>query len=491
MNKKNNKILKQKISKIFIKSGVFLFLTIMALVIIIPFYWMINTSLKTSNEAQLEVPTLFPREWTFDNYKVAILGKKRTEVDSIKRKINNIEKVLLPKLTNEINNKNAEYLLKKQQAQNIENHGNIYIPEYQSLISNPIYIKYETLGQETLVLNQYIIDNREQYVIKKQIVEQGPGTPGFAEAQTFVNEYETKQAELQSKKQEKINITPQYEIINKRKLELEKNNSHYTSEYYEVYKFVIAYENLINEKLLMENELNNILPGLLKKAEAGDNDSFALYLGNTLFVGIASTILGTFLSIIGAFALSRLNFRGKELLFSIMMATMMIPGEMMVIANYITVSKLKWVGDNSFFGAPYLAMTIPFLVTIFHIYLLRQNFKQIPNELYYAAKIDGTSDWKYLWKIMVPLAKSSIITITILKLMGTWNAYIWPNLVSGQKYRLITVWLRTSFNDTQTGRVLVEQQMAATVVVLIPLLFVFIFLRKYIMRGVSRGGIKG
>jgi multiple sugar transport system permease protein len=139
-------------------------------------------------------------------------------------------------------------------------------------------------------------------------------------------------------------------------------------------------------------------------------------------------------------------------------------------------------------------MIIPFLVSIFHIYLLRQTFKQIPNELYYAAKVDGCKDYKYLWKIMVPMAKSSIVTIVILKLMGAWNAYIWPDIVANEKYKLVTTWLRTSFTDaaeTGMGRVLINYQMAATVIVTVPLLLMFVFFRKYIMSGVSRSGVKG
>ena len=177
------------------------------------------------------------------------------------------------------------------------------------------------------------------------------------------------------------------------------------------------------------------LKGLSGKIEGEENapsDRFTRYLLNTLIVGISSTIVGTFMSIIGAFALSRLEFKGRDTIFKVMLSTMMIPGEMMVITNYGTVSRLGWTDQApAFSGAPFLAMTVPFLVTVFHIYLIRQNFRQIPNELYYAAKVDGTSDFKYLWKVMVPLANSSIITITILKLMGSWNAYIWPNLVAG------------------------------------------------------------
>ena len=222
------------------------------------------------------------------------------------------------------------------------------------------------------------------------------------------------------------------------------------------------------------------------------NIDFSRYLLNTTIVAVFSTIGGTLFSIFVAFALARLNFKGKDLIFTILLATMMIPGEMLVISNFVTVSRLGWVNANN--EGSYLAVIIPFLVSIFHIYLLRQTFKQIPNELYYAAKVDGCSDFKYLWQIMVPMAKSSIVTIIILRVMGTWNAYIWQDLVANERYKMITTWLRSSFVDsdaTGSGRVLINYQMSATVIVTVPLLLLFFFFRKYIMRGVSRSGIKG
>ena len=139
----------------------------------------------------------------------------------------------------------------------------------------------------------------------------------------------------------------------------------------------------------------------------------------------------------------------------------------------------------------YWAMIVPFLISVYYIYLLRQNFKQIPDELYYAAKVDGTSNFKYLLKIMIPIAMPTLITITILKLMGSWNAYVWPTMVTqSEDMRLISNGLRNSFSDSE-GRSTQGRQMAAATAVLAPLLIMFIFLRKYIMRGVSRSGIKG
>lgn len=206
---------------------------------------------------------------------------------------------------------------------------------------------------------------------------------------------------------------------------------------------------------------------------------------NTLVVGVWSTLGTVITTVMAAFAFSRIKFPGRELIFTIFLATMMVPGEMMVITNYITVVK-HLNGTNT-----YWAMIVPFLISVYYIYLLRQNFRQIPDELYYAAKVDGTSTFKYLLKIMIPIAMPTLITITILKLMGSWNAYVWPMMVTqGDSMSLISNGLRNSFSDAE-GRSAQGQQMAAAASVLAPLLLVFIFLRKYIMRGVSRSGIKG
>ena len=205
---------------------------------------------------------------------------------------------------------------------------------------------------------------------------------------------------------------------------------------------------------------------------------------NTLFVGLVSTILSLVITVLSAFAFARLEFKGKETLFGALLATMMIPGELFTITNYITVSELGWM--NSF-----TALIVPFLVSVFYIYLLRQNFMQIPNELYLAAKVDGTTDLKYLWKVMIPLALPTLISITILKMMGAWNSYIWPKLVANDKaHQMITNGLRNAFTDT-SGQANYPVQMAAVAIVSAPLFLVFLFLRKYIMFGVSRSGIKG
>ena len=220
---------------------------------------------------------------------------------------------------------------------------------------------------------------------------------------------------------------------------------------------------------------------------------FTNYMFNTIVVAIFST-LGTLLTtVLAAFAFARLKFAGRDAVFAIFLMTMMIPGEMMVISNYITVASFGWLGKNQTRIDAYLAMIVPFWTSVFYIYLLRQNFKQIPNELYLAAKVDGKSDWSFLWKVMVPLAAPTLISITILKFMGTWNSYVWPNLVTNQSdYRLISNGLRSSsFVDIDAGITEYGYQMAATVAVTVPLFLLFIFFRKYIMKGVGRAGIKG
>ena len=167
---------------------------------------------------------------------------------------------------------------------------------------------------------------------------------------------------------------------------------------------------------------------------------------NTLYVGLVSTILSLVITVLSAFAFARLEFKGKNVLFAALLATMMIPGELFTITNYITVSNFGWKNT-------YTVLIVPFLVSVFYIYLLRQNFLQIPNELYLAAKVDGTSDIKYLWKVMIPLSLPTLISITILKMMGAWNSYIWPRLVANDEaHQMITNGLRNAFTET-TGDV--------------------------------------
>ena len=222
----------------------------------------------------------------------------------------------------------------------------------------------------------------------------------------------------------------------------------------------------------------------LNYAEAFQAANLLTYFKNTVIVGVVSTLLSLVITVLSAFAFARLEFKGKNVLFGALLATMMIPGELFTITNYATVNAFGWMKT-------YTVLIVPFLVSVFYIYLLRQNFLQIPNELYLAAKVDGTRDFKYLWKVMIPLSMPTLISITILKMMGAWNSYIWPRLVANDDaHALITYGLRNSFTDT-SGFTDYPVQMAAVAVVSLPLFLVFIFLRKYIMKGVSRSGSKG
>ena len=248
---------------------------------------------------------------------------------------------------------------------------------------------------------------------------------------------------------------------------------------------------MIISSLKTENEYNQSVPTFWPQIimfgnylDAFNTANLGTLFRNTLFVGLISTLASLVITVLSAFAFARLEFKGKEALFGLLLATMMIPGELFTITNYVTMTWLNWLDT-------FEALIIPFLVSVFYIYLLRQNFMQIPNELYLAAKVDGCSDIKYLWKVMIPLALPTLISITILKMMGAWNSYVWPNLVTSKdEMRLVSNGLRNAFADI-SGRVNYPLQMAAVVIVSAPLFIVFIFLRKYIMSGVSRSGIKG
>ena len=224
---------------------------------------------------------------------------------------------------------------------------------------------------------------------------------------------------------------------------------------------------------------------------------FLNYLLNTVIVLVISTIGTLFITIFASFAFARLEFKGKDLTFYIYLMTMMIPSELFVITNYISVYRYGLLEDR---WGVYFAIMLPFFVNVFYIYLLNENSKQIPNELYLASKIDGKSDIKYLFKVMIPIASPTLITIVILKVISTWNAYAWPKIVTGtsgmrSEWTLISVGIRDIANfvyrEGDKTFVLQSLQMAATVLVTIPLVIIFIVFRKYIMSGTSRAGIKG
>lgn len=219
-------------------------------------------------------------------------------------------------------------------------------------------------------------------------------------------------------------------------------------------------------------------------AEALGRAPFDAFFKNTLIVGVLTTTGTLITTIFSAYAFARLEFKGREVIFLIFLSTMMVPGEMMMITNYITVAKLEWLNT-------YQALIFPFMVSTFHIFFLRNSIKQIPVELYKAAKVDGFTDIQFLFRVVVPIVKPTLITITILGLLGSWNAYVWPNLVTdNEMMRLVSNGLRTAFSDDGM-RVAQNLQMAAAAVITLPILVVFLILKKYIVKGVSRSGIKG
>lgn len=238
-----------------------------------------------------------------------------------------------------------------------------------------------------------------------------------------------------------------------------------------------------------------------------DDSLFITTLTNTLLVGILSTGLGVIVTILTAYAFAKLEFKGKNLLFSLMMATMMIPGELFTITNVLTVGRGKDVFQIGSFGidgfgwnGTYIVLILPLLVSFYYIYLLRNAFMQIPNSLYQAAKVDGCSEMGYLVKVMVPLTAPTLISITLLKLIGTWNSYIWPRLVNktDERMLLISNWVTNGFEDINhlvnpaaVSGSLSTLKMAAACMVTLPLFVLFICFRKYIMQGVSKSGTKG
>ena len=189
-------------------------------------------------------------------------------------------------------------------------------------------------------------------------------------------------------------------------------------------------------------------------------------------------------TVLAAFAFARLNFKGKDLVFTLFLSLMMIPNELVVITNFVTITELDL--RNTFAG-----LILPSVTSVFYIYLLKENFAQIPNELYYAAKVDGTSDIRYLLRVMVPICKPTLVTITILKVIECWNSYVWPRLITDEEnYFLVSNGIQ-SIRENGFGRENIPAMMAAVVVISVPLIVLFLVFRKKIMAGVSRGGLKG
>ena len=208
------------------------------------------------------------------------------------------------------------------------------------------------------------------------------------------------------------------------------------------------------------------------------------YFLNTLIFTLATTAIMLIVTILAAFAFARLNFKGKNLAFTLFLALMMIPSELVVITNFVTVTELDL--RNTFMG-----LILPSVASVFYIYLLKENFAQIPDELYYAAKADGTSDMKYLLKVMVPICRPTLVTITILKVIECWNSYVWPRLITDDEaYFLVSGGIQ-AIRESGFGRENIPAMMAAVVTISAPLIVLFLLFRKQIMSGVARGGTKG
>lgn len=210
----------------------------------------------------------------------------------------------------------------------------------------------------------------------------------------------------------------------------------------------------------------------------------AKYFGNTLIFTLATTAIMVIVIIFSAYAFARIDFKGKNLVFLMFLALMMIPNELVIITNFVTITNLGL--RNTFMG-----LILPSVTSVFYIYLLKENFEQVPDELYYAAKVDGTSDLKYLFKVMVPVCRPTIITVIILKVIECWNSYVWPRLITDdQNYYLVSNGIQ-EIRENGFGRDNIPAMMAAVVAVSVPLIILFLIFRNKIMAGVSREGIKG
>jgi len=217
--------------------------------------------------------------------------------------------------------------------------------------------------------------------------------------------------------------------------------------------------------------------------EALDFAPFDIFFMNTVIVSFANTSITLFTTILAAFAFARLKFRGQHILFVLLLATLMIPGQLLIITNYKTIAVDMHLKDTLW------ALIVPYTASGFYIYLLRQFFIGIPDEFYYAAKVDGCNDWGFLWRIMVPNTKNALITIALFNWIASWNAYIWPLLITDSvEKRVLAIGLRYFSNETGTDFHLL---MAAGTIVVLPLVILYIFTSKYILEGVAQGGIKG
>ncbi|MDO5019522.1 MAG: carbohydrate ABC transporter permease [Lachnospiraceae bacterium] len=225
-------------------------------------------------------------------------------------------------------------------------------------------------------------------------------------------------------------------------------------------------------------------PTMQNYIDAFTTVSLGRYLWNTLIFTVITTAIMLVVITLAAFAFARLEFRGKNIAFALFLSLMMIPNELVIITNFVTITNLDL--RNSFLG-----LILPSVTSVFYIYLLRENFAQIPDELYYAAKVDGTSDLRYLRKVMIPICRPTLITIIILKVIECWNSYVWPRLITDDpNYYLVSNGIQ-EIRENGFGRENIPAMMAAVVVISLPLIVLFLIFRKKVMAGVSRGGTKG
>lgn len=225
-------------------------------------------------------------------------------------------------------------------------------------------------------------------------------------------------------------------------------------------------------------------PTLQNFADAFTEVSLGKYFFNTFIFTILTTAIMLIVIILAAFAFARLEFRGKNLVFTLFLSLMMIPNELVIITNFVTITNMDL--RNTFMG-----LILPSITSVFYIYLLKENFEQIPDELYKAAKVDGTSDFKYLIRVMIPICQPTLVTITILKVIECWNSYVWPRLITDDaSYFLVSNGIQ-EIRENGFGRENIPAMMAAVVVISLPLIIIFLVFRKKIMEGVSRGGTKG
>ena len=231
-------------------------------------------------------------------------------------------------------------------------------------------------------------------------------------------------------------------------------------------------------------QLFTLSPTLQNYLDAFTQVPLADYFLNTLIFTLTTTAVMLVVTVLAAFAFSRMNFKGRDLVFTLFLSLMMIPSELVVITNFVTITEMNL--RNSFMG-----LILPSVTSVFYIYLLKENFAQIPDELYYAAKVDGTSDFRYLTKVLIPICRPTIITITILKVIECWNSYVWPRLITDDpNYYLVSNGIQF-IRENGFGRENIPAMMAAVVVISLPLIILFLIFRRKIMEGVARGGTKG